>query len=50
MATVLSPTRREGQVLETAFFDDLSSDPGAGIDVTFQVDMALLIEDECIRA
>lgn len=36
----------EGQVLETAFFDDLESDPGAGIEVTFQVDMAILIESE----
>lgn len=32
-----------GQVLDTTFFSNLESDPGAGTEVTFQVDMALLI-------
>ena len=35
-----------GQVLDTVFFNNLDTDPGAGIEVTFQVNMALLIEDE----
>jgi hypothetical protein len=35
-----------GQVLDPAFFANLESAPGAGIEVTFQVDMALLIASE----
>jgi hypothetical protein len=34
-----------GQVLPTVYFDNLSVDPGAGVEVTFQVDMSLPIED-----
>ncbi len=32
--------------LPVVFFDNLSVDPGAGVDVTFQVDMAARIQDE----
>ena len=38
------------QTLPLAFFDNLSVDPGAGIDVTFQVDMAARIQDELFDA
>ena len=34
-----------GQILETVFFDDLDTNPGGGIEVTFQVNMALLLQD-----
>lgn len=34
------------QVLPVVFFDNLSVNPGAGIDVTFQVDMTARIQDE----
>lgn len=32
------------QVLETVFFDNLQTNPGQGVEVTFEVDMALLIQ------
>jgi len=35
-----------GQVLDTVFFDNLDTNPGGGVEVTFQVNMALLIQDE----
>jgi len=35
-----------GQVLDTVFFDDLDTNPGRGVEVTFQVNMALLIQDD----
>ncbi len=38
------------QVLPVAFFDNLEIDPGAGIEVTFQVDMAARIQDELFDA
>ena len=34
-----------GQVLDTVFFDDLTVNPGGGIEVTFQVDMSQLLQD-----
>lgn len=34
-----------GQLLETVFFDNLDTNPGEGVEVTFQVNMALLIQD-----
>ncbi len=34
-----------GQALDTIFFDDLDTDPAGGIEVTFQVNMALLLQD-----
>lgn len=34
-----------GQILETVFFDDLKTNPGGGVEVTFQVNMALLLQD-----
>ena len=35
-----------GQILETVFFDDLETNPGGGVKVTFQVNMAPLLQDE----
>ena len=35
-----------GQALETVFFDNLDTNPGGGVEVTFQVNMALLLQDE----
>ncbi|MDA7608617.1 CBM20 domain-containing protein [Akkermansiaceae bacterium] len=34
-----------GQILETVFFDDLETNPGGGVKVTFQVNMAPLLQD-----
>ncbi|MDA7876338.1 CBM20 domain-containing protein, partial [Akkermansiaceae bacterium] len=34
-----------GQILETVFFDDLEKNPGGGVKVTFQVNMAPLLQD-----
>ncbi len=34
-----------GQILETVFFDDLDTNPGGGVEVTFQVNMAPLLQD-----
>ncbi|HCQ80386.1 MAG TPA: hypothetical protein DIV46_10455, partial [Verrucomicrobiales bacterium] len=35
-----------GQILESVFFDNLDINPGGGVEVTFQVNMALLLQDE----
>ncbi|RCL39069.1 MAG: hypothetical protein DBX00_02240 [Verrucomicrobia bacterium] len=37
--------RSGGQVLDTVFFNDLTLNPGGGIEVTFQVDMSQLLQD-----
>ena len=34
-----------GQILETVFFDDLETNPGGGVKVTFQVNMDPLLQD-----
>lgn len=34
-----------GQILDTVFFDDLDTNPGGGVEVTFQVNMAPLIQN-----
>ena len=35
-----------GQILETVAFDNLDTNPGGGVEVTFQVNMASLLQDE----
>ena len=40
-----SPEETGGQILETVFFDDLDTNPGGGVEVTFQVNMAPLLQD-----